>query len=74
MIIEMFISTALISVLSTALLFLFFINFKAEAIANTIGYIGSEKIIIWLSFIIFLDVVSAIPFARLRNQNKLDFL
>lgn len=63
-------STALISVLSTALLFLFFINFKAEAIANTIGYIGSEKLIIWLSFIIFLDVVSAIPFARLRNQNK----
>jgi len=63
-------STALISVLSTALLFLFFINFKAETIANTIGYIGSEKLIIWLSFIIFLDVVSAIPFARLRNQNK----
>ena len=30
----------------------------------------SEKIIVWLSFIIFLDVVSAIPFARLRNQNK----
>jgi len=63
-------STALISVLSTALLFLFFINFKTETIANTIGYIGSEKLIVWLSFIIFLDVVSAIPFARLRNQNK----
>ena len=63
-------STALISVLSTALLFLFFINFKTETIANTIGYVGSEKLIVWLSFIIVLDVVSAIPFARLRNQNK----
>ena len=63
-------STALISVLTTALLFLFFINFKTETIANTTGNVGSEKIIVWLSFIIFLDVVSAIPFARLRNQNK----
>ena len=63
-------STALISVLTTALLFLFFINFKTETIANAIGNVGSEKLIVWLSFIIFLDVVSAIPFARLRNQNK----
>ena len=63
-------STALISVLTTALLFLFFINFKTETIANATGNVGSEKLIVWLSFIIFLDVVSAIPFARLRNQNK----
>ena len=63
-------STALISVLTTALLFLFFINFNTESIAKAIGYIGSEKLIIWLSFIIALDVISAIPFARLRNQNK----
>jgi O-antigen/teichoic acid export membrane protein len=63
-------STALISVLTTALLFLVFINFNTESIANSIGYIGSEKLIIWLSFIIALDVISAIPFALLRNQNK----
>ena len=56
--------------LTTALLFLFFINFKTETIANVTGNVGSEKLIVWLSFIIFLDVVSAIPFARLRNQNK----
>tara|TARA_B100000674_G_scaffold357403_1_gene300319 strand:+ start:5292 stop:6695 length:1404 start_codon:yes stop_codon:yes gene_type:complete len=63
-------STAFISVLSTALLFLFIINFKSESIANAIGYVGLEKIIVWLSFIIFIDVISAIPFAHLRNQNK----
>ena len=63
-------STALISVLSTALLFLFFINIKTDSISNAIGYVGSEKIIVWLSFIIVIDVISAIPFAHLRNQNK----
>jgi len=51
-------STALISVLTTALLFLFFINFNTDSIAKAIGYIGSEKLIIWLSFIIALDVIS----------------
>ena len=38
-------STALISVLSTSLLFLFFINFKTETIANATGYVGSEKLL-----------------------------
>lgn len=53
-----------------ASLFLLFICFFNSQVATFIGYSDSPSYIICFGFIIFLDVITAIPFARLRNQNK----
>ncbi|MBP6385614.1 MAG: polysaccharide biosynthesis C-terminal domain-containing protein [Pseudarcicella sp.] len=40
------------------------------AIINALGYPGQEKYIHWLAIVIAIDSVMAIPFARLRLENK----
>lgn len=53
-----------------ASLFLVFITLFNNNVADLIGYSDNPNYIICFAFIIFLDVITAIPFARLRNQNK----
>lgn len=41
-----------------------------QPIANMIGYPDSGLLIMWLAIILFFDAVTAIPFAKLRIENK----
>lgn len=43
---------------------------KAGPIANALDVEGSNNLVIWFVLIMFIDAVVAIPFARLRLQNK----
>jgi len=42
----------------------------ATPIAEWIGFPDSETLIIWLAIILWIDGIMAIPFARLRQENK----
>jgi len=63
-------STSLISVLSTALLFVGTILLYSKEIAATIGYPDHGEYIEYLAIIIGLDAVASIPFAKLRLDEK----
>ncbi len=63
-------STSLISLGLTTGLFLLFVLFFPSDIARWIKYPGYENFIIWLGLIISFDVLSAIPFAKLRSENR----
>jgi O-antigen/teichoic acid export membrane protein len=63
-------STTLISILSSSIFFIIIINIFAESIAKLIGYENKSNYIIWFAWIIGLDAISAIPFAKLREQKK----
>lgn len=60
-------STVVIFV-STALSLALFIN--AEALANLAGYSSATLYVQWLAVILWIDAILAIPFARLRHENK----
>lgn len=53
------------SVLISSIIFLF-----ASPLAKVIGYPGKSVYIVWITLIIAFDTLAAIPFARLRQQNK----
>ncbi|MEI7501093.1 MAG: polysaccharide biosynthesis C-terminal domain-containing protein, partial [Bacteroidota bacterium] len=63
-------STGLISLLATTGLFLIFTNLFPKTIAGWLQYPQYPNFIIWFSWIMALDVLSAIPFARLRALNR----
>ncbi|MFN4233441.1 MAG: lipopolysaccharide biosynthesis protein [Bacteroidia bacterium] len=63
-------STTLISILFTSALFIIIINIYAKPIASVIGYETKSVYINWFAWIIGLDAISAIPFAKLREQKK----
>ncbi|MEQ9437943.1 MAG: lipopolysaccharide biosynthesis protein [Cyclobacteriaceae bacterium] len=55
----------LISTLSSALLLL-----NADTIAASLGYAGLGYIVRWLAIILWIDAVVAVPYARLRHENR----
>ncbi len=63
-------TTSLISILFTTFLFLLAVMFFAQPIANLIRYPSNKEYIVYFAFIVALDAVTAIPFARLRKQQK----
>ena len=63
-------STVLISLLGTSTIFILILILLSPAISNIIGYPKHPEYIVWFAWIIGLDAVSAIPFARLRQENK----
>jgi O-antigen/teichoic acid export membrane protein len=63
-------STAVISLITSSISFLVLISFFSGSVANWIDYPDSKNYIIWFGWILSLDAISAIPFARLRSQNK----
>ncbi len=58
------------SVLITSILFSGVIYASADILSKSLGLVMEPYIIKWLSIIIFFDAIVAIPFARLRLQNK----
>lgn len=63
-------STALISLLVTSSIFIFIIFSSAIPIANWLQYPNNTDYIQFFALIIGLDAVSAISFAKLREQNN----
>jgi O-antigen/teichoic acid export membrane protein len=63
-------STALISLLSTSSLFLLIGLFSSGFIAAKLDYSNNVNFIQWMLLIIASDAIMAIPFARLRAEQK----
>jgi O-antigen/teichoic acid export membrane protein len=63
-------STAFTSLLVTSLLFLLIAGGNAGSIARGMGYGDHVDYIVYFAFILSLDALAAIPFARLRQQNR----
>lgn len=63
-------STGLISIAATTSVFLLFTNLFPRQIAGWLQYPQYPNFIVWFAWIISLDVLSAVPFARLRALNR----
>ena len=63
-------STGMISLLFSSVIFLFAVSVYSGSIASLIDYAGHKEYVVWFGWILTLDAVSSIPFARLRVQNK----
>jgi O-antigen/teichoic acid export membrane protein len=63
-------STGMISLLLSSGVFLFLISVFSSDVAKWIDYPGHANYVIWFAWILALDAVSAIPFARLRALNR----
>ena len=63
-------STAILSVGLSSVAFLFLSNLFAGKLATWIEYPLHPEYVIWFAWILGLDALSSIPFARLRAQNK----
>ncbi|MEJ5302719.1 MAG: oligosaccharide flippase family protein [Bacteroidales bacterium] len=63
-------STALYSIIISTTLFLLITLLSRNAIAHVLGYDGKTEYIVYFLMILGLDAICAIPFARLRAQQK----
>ena len=63
-------STALTSLIVTSLTFLFLASVFSNQISGWIGYPDHKEYIIWFAWILAVDALCSIPFARLRAQNR----
>lgn len=63
-------STSLISLLSTSVLFILLGYFSSGMIADKLGYSRNVNFIQWMVLIIATDAIMAIPFARLRAEQR----
>jgi len=62
--------TALSSLIGTSVLFVVLFTLFSQPIANAIQIPNHPEYVIYFTFIIALDAISALPFAYLRQQNK----
>ena len=63
-------STSFISLLFTSGIFMAIIWLASRQIANILDYQDHPEYIIWIGTIVGIDAITAIPFARLRWENK----
>jgi O-antigen/teichoic acid export membrane protein len=63
-------STGMISLLISSFIFLILVSCFSGSVARWIDYPDYRNYIIWFGWILALDAVSSIPFARLRAQNR----
>jgi O-antigen/teichoic acid export membrane protein len=63
-------STSLISLIFTSGIFILLLGVFSNDIANIIGYSSNPEYVIWIGLIVGIDATMAIPFARLRWENK----
>ena len=63
-------STGMISLVFSSLLFLFLVSVFARPIAGWIDYAAHSEYVRWFAWMLALDALSKIPFARLRARNK----
>lgn len=63
-------STATISLFISTLFFVALLLFFAPIIAETLKYPGHADYVIWFGLILGLDTLAAVPFAKLRLENR----
>ncbi len=63
-------STSLISLFATSLLFVIFVFVFIEPVSDVLNYSNNHDYIKMFAAILALDAVCAIPFARLRKENR----
>jgi O-antigen/teichoic acid export membrane protein len=63
-------STGMLSLLISSIVFLLFITFYSGSVAKWIQYPDSGNYVVWFGWIVALDAISSIPFARLRAMNR----
>ena len=63
-------STGMISLLISSVVFLLLVSFFSGSVAQWIDYADYKNYIIWFAWILAMDAISSIPFARLRAQNR----
>ena len=63
-------STSMISLIFSSVLFLILVSLYAGHVAKWIEYPKHKDYVVWFAWILALDALSAIPFARLRALNK----
>ncbi|WP_035757493.1 polysaccharide biosynthesis C-terminal domain-containing protein [Hugenholtzia roseola] len=67
---EQVFNLALTSLLLSSLIFSSLLFFFAPEIATFLGYPSAQNYLYWFALILAIDAVVAIPFARLRLENK----
>lgn len=63
-------STSLWSLIFTSAIFLVAALIYQRPVAAWLGYADNTKYVVWFSFILAFDAISAIPFAKLRQDNR----
>lgn len=63
-------STALLSLVFTSGIFLIITLAYAQPVATWLDYPENVDYVIWFAFILAFDAISAIPFAKLRQDNR----
>lgn len=66
-------NTAFSCLTLTSFLFLIIIFLFKGSISSAVGYSHYSNLIVYLAFILFFDVLTAIPLAKLRQDNKAKF-
>ena len=67
---EKVLSTGFVSLLSTSLLFLLLAALYSQSIANLLHVSEYPNFIYWLAWILVLDVLTTLPFAKLRVDHR----
>lgn len=62
--------TAFVSLLTTSLLFIALVTVFAGPLAVKMDYVGHPEYLVWFAWILGLDAISAIPFARFRLDER----
>lgn len=62
--------TGLVSLVVSSVVFLLAVSLFAGPLARWIDYADHPEYLVWFAWILALDALAAIPFARLRAQNK----
>jgi O-antigen/teichoic acid export membrane protein len=62
--------TSLISISITSLAFVLIISLFSKTISGWIGYPEQHLYVVWMGITVALDAITAIPFARLRMQQR----
>jgi O-antigen/teichoic acid export membrane protein len=62
--------SAVSSVLISSFLLSSLIILFSDGVAGLIGYPDAGQIVVWLGLIMFTDAIMAIPFAKLRQENR----
>ena len=63
-------STTLISLLLSSIVFIGFMSLNSSVISQWLGYANNPEYVQFFAFIIGMDAVASISFAKLREQNK----
>lgn len=63
-------STAMTSIFVSSFIFVILTSFFSSNISETLNFSGHPEYIIWFALILGCDAFSAIPFAKLREQNR----